>query len=73
MLRDPDPAFDFDVDLNPDQAFHSDADPDPASENDADPDPQNFNCRRWIFYFFSTGKMCDYKFIYKNTGNLLIR
>jgi hypothetical protein len=55
LLRYPVPAFDFDADLNNDPAFHS----------DADPDPQYFNCRRRIFYFISTGKMCAFKFIYK--------
>jgi hypothetical protein len=38
-MRTPDPAFDFDADLDP--VSYSEEDSDPASQNDADPDPQH--------------------------------
>jgi hypothetical protein len=56
---DPDPAFHFDANADPDpnQAFHFDADPhadlDQTSKNDADPDPKHLFLGRQTFPLFS--------------------
>ncbi len=41
-IRNPDPAYHFDADLDYNPAYHFDADPDPIFQFDADPDPQHW-------------------------------